>query len=138
MLHPRDRALAPAWRTRRLHLTRSCPAVAQEAAPEQSDSLLHPPPLARTVRAQASASGPVPALGSHRRLKWSRRASREDLHRTFGSLFFLWAFLLQHALHNPDLGSLRIVRIRCEVEQFSVLARARSVKQIHDHCQRTI
>jgi len=39
-------------------------------------------------------------------------------------LFLLWNFFLQHRLHNPDLGSLSIVRVRREVEQLGILPRA--------------
>ncbi len=47
-------------------------------------------------------------------------------------------FLLQHSLHNPDLGRLRILRIRREVEQLSILPSTRGVEQILYHRQRTI
>ena len=47
-------------------------------------------------------------------------------------------FLLQHRLHNSDFGSLPIVRVRREVEQFGILPRSRRIEQILHHDQRTI
>src|SRR6266545_3962296 len=42
----------------------------------------------------------------------------------------------QHCLHNPDLSALATVDIGREIEQFSVLPRARSVEQVLHHNQR--
>src|SRR6266853_188289 len=39
-------------------------------------------------------------------------------------------FLLQHSLHNPDLGPLRVVRISREIEHIGILSRSRGVEQI--------
>src|SRR5882762_3567560 len=47
-------------------------------------------------------------------------------------------FLLQHSLHNFDLGALPGVHIRREAEHFGILPRARGVEQILYHGQRTI
>jgi hypothetical protein len=41
-------------------------------------------------------------------------------------------------LHNPDLGSLSIVRIRREVEQLGILPRACGVEQILHHGQSAV
>src|SRR5712691_1546022 len=42
---------------------------------------------------------------------------------------------LQHLLHNPNLGALTAVDIRCEIEQLSVLPGARGVEQVFYHSQ---
>ena len=70
--------------------------------------------------------------------KGSRLQPHEKQHWTLGSSFLLWRFFLQHSLHNPDLGALRIVRIRREVEDFGVLPGAGGVEQIFHHDQRAI
>src|SRR5882724_12635869 len=48
----------------------------------------------------------------------------------------LEVFPPQHCLHNPDLSALATVDIGREIEQFSVLPRARSVEQVLHHNQR--
>src|SRR5262249_45385989 len=51
------------------------------------------------------------------------------------SSFILRRFSLQHVLHDPDFGALAAIYVGCEVEQFSVLSRARGVEQIFHHGQ---
>src|ERR1700730_13845348 len=71
----------------------------------------------------------APAAGSLRNIKESRRRPHEkQRHWALDSWFPLDRFFLQHISHNFDLGALRIVRIRREVEQLGILARARSVE----------
>jgi microcompartment protein CcmK/EutM len=59
----------------------------------------------------------------------------EKRYRVFDSSFLLLRCLTQHGLHNPDLGALAAVNIGREIEEFSILSRASSVKQILHHNQ---
>src|SRR6266850_28072 len=124
----------------RPHPTPSSPQVALEPAPEQTDSRPHhlpylPCPLAAPV---AGLEAPAPASGSHRKIKQSRPPRYKRQHRKLGSWFLLQRFFLRHSLHDPDLGSLRIVRIGREVKQLGILPRTRGVEQILHHGQRSV
>src|SRR5437879_11092098 len=79
----------------------------------------------------------APALSSglYRKIKKSRPPPREKQNWTLGSSFLLRRFFLQHRFHNPDLSSLRTVRIRREVEHVGILPRPRGVEQIFHHDQ---
>src|SRR4051812_16855984 len=48
----------------------------------------------------------------------------------------LWVFT-QHGFHNPDLGALTAVDVRCEIEQFGILPCAGCIEQILYHDQST-
>src|SRR5579859_3315876 len=47
-------------------------------------------------------------------------------------------FFLQHGLHDPYLGALRIIRVGREIEQLGILSRACGIEQILHHGQRAM
>src|SRR5579862_880256 len=135
-LRRRQKDLGPALRAGHLHLPRSCRVAAQERAPEQNCRLLPQRAVVRTKG--APASGLARAAGPYKKTRWFRQSLWKKQVWLLGSLFLLWNLFLQHCLHNPDLGALRIVRVRREVEQLGILPRACRVKQIFHHDQSAI
>src|SRR5258708_39212662 len=77
----------------------------------------------------------VPVVGSCRKSEYTRPSPREGQDWTLDSSFLLWKFLLQHCLHNPDLGALTAIYIGRKVEQLGILSRACGVEQSPPHRQ---
>src|SRR5258708_22174800 len=68
----------------------------------------------------------------HHDTRTLRAISRAYARATLSNLLTTFT---QHLLHDPNLGALPAVDIRCEIEQLSVLPGARSVEQVFYHSQ---
>src|SRR6185503_15141351 len=92
-------------------------------------------------RAPAKATGLVfvPALWlQNTGTKQTKRLVNGGRYRVLDSLFLLFGFVTQHGLHDLDFSALATVDLGGEVEEFSVLSGAGTVKQVFHHRQRTV